>query len=158
MNYLGFMILILLPSRMKIIQYEDNKLEIKIKSKNIHKTKGNSIFMDHSINFINFINSVYDNYCECKNDVIDIDFLLDYYVWIKNESYLEVRLILCSAFMEIFKNNKNDNSKKNQKGTFNKSLSKRFLDLKLDTTKILEILQKEIFVILNNVKNEFFFI
>lgn len=145
----------LLPSRMKIIEYENNKLEIKIKSKNVHKTKGHSIFKDISINFINFINSVYDTYCESKNDVIDIDYLLDYYVWIKNESYLEVRLILCSAFMEVLKNNKQDTSKKNQRVYFNKELTKRFLELRLDTTKILEILQNEIFVIINNIENKF---
>lgn len=145
----------LLPSRMKIIQYEDNKLEIKIKSKNVHKTKGDSIFRNISINFIDFINSVYDNYCEIKNDEIDIDYLLDYYVWIKNESFLEVRLILCSEFMEVFKNNKNDDSKRNQRVNFNKELKKRFLNLKLDTTKILEILQNEIFVILNTIENKF---
>lgn len=145
----------LLPSRMKIIEYENKKLEIRIKSKNTHKIKGNSIFKDISINFINFINSVYDNYCKSKNDVIDIDYLLDYYVWIKNESYLEVRLILCSAFMEVFKNNKYDDSKKNQRVNFNKALTKRFIDLKLDTSKILEVLQKEIFLILKNIENEF---
>ena len=36
----------LLPSRMKIIEYENKKLEIRIKSKNIHKIKGTSIFKD----------------------------------------------------------------------------------------------------------------
>ena len=145
----------LLPSRMKIIQYENNKLEIKIKSKNVHKINGNSIFWNISINFINFINSIYDNYCESKNGEIDIDYLLDYYVWIKNEPYLEVRLILCSAFMEVFKNNKSDDSNRNHRVNFNKELTKRFRYLKLDNTKLLEILQNEIFIILNNIENNF---
>ncbi len=122
----------IIPSRFLILQSAENdKLEIRIKSKNTYKLDGNSIFKDWPDNLFNFINSSYDSYIDFKNSEIDIDLLLHYYVWIKNEHYVEVKLMLCSAFFEILKNNKLDPSKNEDGFIFN--LSQRFNLLKLST-------------------------
>ena len=140
---------------MKIIQYEDNKLEIKIKEKDVTKISSeNSIFMNGYWNFIYFINSIYDKYCESKNDdEINIEGLLYYYVLIKNEPYIDSSLIFCSIFMEVLK----DKIKYGDPDIkhFNQKLNIVFEKLNLDTTKILENLQNEIYMILNNIEDKF---
>ena len=125
----------IVPSRFSILEaVYDDKLEIRIKTKNTFKLKGSSIFKNWPNNLFDFINSSYDSYLAVKNSDIDIDLLLHYYVWIKNEQYAEVKLMLCSAFFEVLKNNNLDPSKK--EGGFHHILTQRFNLLKLNTNKL----------------------
>lgn len=133
---------------------ESKKLEIRIKSKNDYKLNGRSIFKNWPDNLYDFLNSSYDSYIIVKESDIDIDLLLHYYVWIKNEQYLEVKLILCSEFLEVLNNNKNKPSD-NEKGYFYDKLFQRFNLLELDTYKLLKFLQPEIFQIIENLEKEY---
>ncbi|WP_292601351.1 hypothetical protein [Methanobrevibacter sp. UBA212] len=144
----------IVPSRFLILQsVENNKLEIRIKSKNTYKLEGSSIFKDWPDNLFNFINSSYDSYIDVKNSEIDIDLLLHYYVWIKNEHYAEVKLMLCSEFFEVLKNNMLDPSKNEDGFIFN--LSQRFNFLKLNTYKLLKLLQPEVLNVILNLENSY---
>jgi len=144
----------IIPSRFLILQSVDNdKLEIRIKSKNTYKLDGSSIFKDWPGNLFNFINSSYDSYIDVKNSEIDIDLLLHYYVWIKNERYAEVKLILCSTFFEVLKNNKLDPSK--NEGKFYPKLVQRFNFLKLNTYKLLKFLQPDISNVILNLEKKY---
>jgi hypothetical protein len=144
----------IIPSRFLILQsVENDKLEIRIKSKNTFKLDGSSIFKDWPDNLFNFINSSYDSYINVKNSEIDIDLLLHYYVWIKNEHYAEVKLMLCSAFFEVLKNNKLNPSKNEEGFIFN--LSQRFNLLKLNTYKLLKFLQPDVLNVIMNLENSY---
>ena len=80
--------------------------------------------------------------------------MLYYYVWIKNEQYVEVKLMLCSEFIEVLKNDK-FKPFKNEKGFFYHNVFQRFSSLKLDTSKLLKILQPEIFQLINALENKY---
>ena len=129
-------------------------MEIRIQSKDNYKLKGSSIFKDWPNNLFNFINSSYDSYIDAKSSDIDIDLLLHYYVWIKNEQYAEVKLMLCSEFLEVLKNNKLK-PHKNETGHFYDKIFQRFNFCKLDTYKLLKILQPEIFQIITDLENKY---
>lgn len=145
----------IVPSRFVIFESIDTKkLEIKIKSKNNYKLNGRSIFKDWPNNLFNFINSSYDAYINAKSSNIDIDLLFHYYVWIKNEQYAEVKLMLCSEFLEVLKNDKL-NPHKNEKGHFYDKIFQRFNFAKLDTYKLLKLLQPEIFQIITDLEKEY---
>ena len=144
----------IIPSRFLILQsVENDKLEIRIKSKNTYKLEGSSIFKNWPNNLFNFINSSYDSYIDVKNSEIDIDLLLHYYVWIKNEHYAEVKLMLCSEFFEVLKNNKLDPSKNEDGFIFN--LFQRFNFLKLNTYKLLKFLQPDVLNVILNLENSY---
>ena len=144
----------IVPSRFSILEaVYDDKLEIRIKTKNTFKLKGSSIFKNWPNNLFDFINSSYDSYLAVKNSDIDIDLLLHYYVWIKNEQYAEVKLMLCSAFFEVLKNNKLDPSK-NEEG-FHHNLTQRFNLLKLNTYKLLKFLQPEVLNVIVKLENQY---
>ena len=145
----------IIPSRFVIFESIDTKkLIIKIKSKNNYKLNGMSIFKDWPNNLFNFINSSYDAYINAKSSDIDIDLLLHYYVWIKNEQYAEVKLMLCSEFLEVLKNDKL-NPHKNENGHFYDKIFQRFSFAKLDTYKLLKLLQPEIFQIITDLEKEY---
>lgn len=145
----------IIPSRFVIFESVDTKkLEIKIRSKNDYKLNGSSIFKDWPNNLFNFINSSYDSYINAKSSDIDIDLLLHYYVWIKNEQYAEVKLMLCSEFLEVLKNDKL-NPHKNENGHFYDKIFERFNFAKLDTYKLLKHLQPEIFQIITDLEKEY---
>ncbi len=145
----------IVPSRFLIFESLDTKkLEIRIKSKHNYKLNGSSIFKNWSDNLFNFINSAYDSYIDVKGKDIDIDLLLYYYVWIKNEQYVEVKLMLCSEFIEVLKNNKFKPSK-NEEGIFYNKVFQRFNLLKLDTYKLLKYLQPEIFHLITELENKY---
>ncbi len=145
----------IVPSRFVIFESIDTKkLEIRIKSKHNYKLNGSSIFKDWPNNLFNFINSTYDSYIDVKGSDIDIDLLLHYYVWIKNEQYIEVKLMLCSEFIEVLKNNK-FKPFKNEEGTFYEKVFQRFNSLELDTSKLLKILQPGIFQLINALENKY---
>lgn len=145
----------IIPSRFVIFESIDTKkLVIKIKSKNKYKLNGSSIFKDWPNNLFNFINSSYDSYINAKSSDIDIDLLLHYYVWIKNEQYAEVKLMLCSEFLEVLKNNKLK-PYKNETGYFYTKIFQRFNLYKLDTYKLLKILQPEIFQIITDLEKKY---
>jgi|GEM_PF-3301917 len=144
----------IVSSRFLILEsLNHEKLEIRIKSKNIHKLKGSSIFKDWPNNLFDFINSSYDSYINIKNADIDIDLLLYYYVWIKNEQYIEVKLMLCSAFFEVLKNNKLNPSK--NEGKFYGKLIQRFSFLKLDSYKLLKFLQADVVKCINKLEKKY---
>lgn len=145
----------IVPSRFVIFESIDTiKLEIKIKSKNKYKLNGRSIFKDWPNNLFNFINSSYDSYINAKSSNIDIDLLFHYYVWIKNEQYAEVKLMLCSEFLEVLKNDKL-NPHKNENGYFYDKIFQRFSFAKLDTYKLLKLLQPEIFQIITDLEKKY---
>ena len=89
-----------------------------------------------------------------KNSDIDIDLLLHYYVWIKNEQYAEVSLMLCCEFLEVLKNSRNQ-PHKNENSPFYDKIFQRFNFSKLDTYKLLKILQPEIFQLIVNLEKEY---
>lgn len=145
----------IVQSRFIIFESIDTKkLEIRIKAKHKYKLNGNSIFKNWRDNLFNFINSSYDHYIDVKSSDIDIDLLLYYYVWIKNEQYVEVKLMLCSEFIEVLKNDK-FKPFKNEKGFFYYKLFQRFNSLKLDTFKLLKILQPEIFQLITELEKKY---
>lgn len=145
----------IVPSRFVIFESKDTKkLEIKIKSKMNCKLNGKSIFRDYPNNLFNFLDSSYDKYiCVKNNSNINIDLLFYYYVFIKNESYAEAQLIFCSAFFEVLKNNK-FNPDKNENISFHEIFQK-FNCVELDTSKLLKILQPEIFSIINDLEKKY---
>ena len=143
------------PFRFVIFESMDaKKLEIRIKSKNNYKSNGKSIFENLPNNLFDFINSSYDSYINLKNSDIDIDLLLYYYVWMKNEQYAEVILILCSEFLEVLKNNK-FKPNKNERHKFYDKIFHRFSIFKLDTFKLLKNLQPEIFQLITELEREY---
>ena len=145
----------IVPSRFVIFESIDTKkLEFRIKPKHNYKIKGSSIFKNLPNNLFDFINSSYDSYIDVKGRDIDIDLLLYYFVWIKNEQYVEVKLMLCSEFIEVLKNDKFKPSK-NEKGNFYNKVFQRFNSLELDTSKLLKILQPEIFQLINALENKY---
>lgn len=145
----------IIPSRFVILESIDTKkLEIRIKPKSNYKLNGSSIFKEWPDNLFNFINSSYDSYIDAKGSDIDIDLLLHYYVWIKNEQYAEVKLMLCSEFLEVLKNNK-FKPHKNEEGHFYDKIFQRFNFSKLDTYKLLKFLQPEIFQIITDLENKY---
>lgn len=74
-------------------------------------------------------------------------------MFIKNESYAEAQLIFCSAFFEVLKNNKSKPDK-NENISFHEIFQK-FNCAELDTSKLLKILQPEIFSIINDLEKKY---
>ncbi len=145
----------IVPSRFVIFESIDaTKVVIKIKPKYNYKLNGNSIFKKFPYNLYDFINSSYESYINAKSTEIDIDLLLHYYVWIKNEQYAEVVLMLCSEFLEVLKNNRLQ-PHKNENGHFYDKIFQRFNRSKLDTYKLLKILQPEIFQLITELEKEY---
>lgn len=142
--------------RMKIIQeISTNNLEIRISSKNTTNLKGKSIFCKSESNFHKFLTSSYKGYLESKKQVINvnIDLLLHYYVQIKNEFNPVTKIILCSEFMEIYKNSFSNESKNETFKIYNRLQKHRFNQLKLDSINLLKFLQPDIFLTFEDVKN-----
>lgn len=143
------------PVRMRIIESKiTKKLEVIIIPKNNTPNLENSIFWKVPNNFFDFLNSSYENYLELKNSDLNIDLLFYYYIWIKNESSLEVQLVLCSAFMEILKNNQLHPSRNDNLKLF-KRLQLRIDQAGLDPIKILKYLQPHIYEVVYDIKKEF---
>ena len=146
---------IISPVRMRIVESKiTKKLEVIIIPKNNIPSLGNSIFWNGPNNFFNFLNSSYENYLELKSSDLNIDLLFYYYTWIKNEQSLEVRLVLCSAFMEILKNN-HLNPYRN--GTYNlfDRLQLRINEAGIDSIEIFKYLQPSIYDEVYDIKKEF---
>lgn len=139
--------------RMKIIEnIETRNLEIRIDCKNTTNSTGKSIFDKKDTNFQKFINTSYSNYINAKNKMnIDFDLLLTYYVWIKNEKYPETKLLLCSEFMEIYKNTLNESKNESHK-IFKRLQTFRFNQIKLKPVKLLKFLEPEIYDIIKQIK------
>lgn len=139
--------------RMKIIEnIKTGNLEIRIDSKNTTNLNGKSIFNKTDTNFQKFINTSYSNYINAKNKMnINLDLLLTYYVWIKNEKYPETKLLLCSEFMEIYKNTLNESKNETHK-IFKRLQTFRFNQIKLKPVKLLKFLEPEIYGILKQIK------
>ena len=74
-----------------------------------------------------------------------------YFILIKNENNPKAKIILCSEFMEVLKNNKSRSEENKTKNMFNQ-ITIRFSSLQIDTNKLFENLQKEIYYILINAK------
>ena len=92
---------------------------------------------------------------ESKKQVINvnIDLLLHYYVQIKNEFNPVTKIILCSEFMEIYKNSFSNEFKNETFKIYNRLQKHRFNQLKLDSIKLLKFLQPEIFLTFEDVRN-----
>ncbi|MCQ2960711.1 MAG: hypothetical protein MJ235_00020 [archaeon] len=143
------------PVRMRIIESKlRNRLEVIIIPKSNAPNLGNSIFRKVPNNFFNFINSSYQNYLELKNSDLNIDLLFHYFTWIKNEHSLEVQLVLCSAFMEILKNNQFNRSRNENLKLFER-LQLRIEYAGLDPIKIFKYLQPPIYEVVSDIKKEF---
>ena len=93
-------------------------------------------------------------FLEVKNGDVNIDLLLHYYALMKNQQYYEVKLILSSTFMEIYKNDFKDESRNEDLSLYHR-LNNRMGELKLDTIKLLEFLQPEIHKIIYDTKRKF---
>lgn len=146
---------IISPIRMRIIEEKvSKKLEIIIVQKNNFQNFGKSIFLQISNNFFEYLDSAYENYFGLKNGDLNIDLLFYYYTWIKNEKSLEVQLVLCSAFMEILKNNQLDPSCNDEYDLF-KRLQFRIDNAGLDSTKIFKYLQPAVYDVVYDIKNDF---
>ena len=130
------------------------KLEVIIIPKNNTPNLENSIFWKVPNNFFDFLNSSYENYLELKNSDLNIDLLFYYYTWIKNESSLEVQLVLCSAFMEILKNNQLHPSNNDDYELFDR-LQLRIDQAGLDPIEIFKYLQPVIYEAVYDIKKEF---
>lgn len=143
------------PIRMRIIESKlTNKLEVIIMPKSNTPNLRKSIFRKVSNNFFDFLNSSYENYLELKSSDLNIDLLFYYYTLIKNEQSLEVQLVLCSAFMEILKNDQlNPSHNKNLK--LFERLQLRIDQARLDSIKIFKYLQPPIYEVVYDIKKEF---
>ena len=143
------------PVRMRVIESKiTKKLEVIIMPKSNTPNLGKSIFWKVPNNFFNFLNSSYENYLELKNSDLNIDLLLYYYTWIKNERSLEVQLVLCSAFMEILKNNQLNPSRNDTYDLFDR-LQLRIDEAGMDSIKIFKYLQPSIYEEVYDIKKEF---
>ena len=143
------------PVRMRIIESKiTKKLEVIIMSKNDNPNLRNSIFWKVPNNFFNFLNSSYENYLKLKNSELNIDLLLYYYTWIKNEKSLEVQLVLCSAFMEILKNNQLQPSRNDNYELFDR-LQLRIDEAGIDSINLFKYLQPPIYDVVYDIKKEF---
>lgn len=143
------------PVRMRIVESKiTKKLEVIIIPKNNTPNLENSIFCKVPNNFFDFLNSSYENYLELKNSELNIDLLFYYYTLIKNEQSLEVQLILCSAFMEILKNNQLNPSRNDKLNLFNR-LQLRIDETGIDPIKIFQYLQPPIYKVVYDIKKEF---
>ena len=146
---------IISPVRMRIVESKiTKKLEVIIIPKNNTPNLENSIFWKVPNNFFDFLNSSYENYLELKNSDLNIDLLFYYYTWIKNESSLEVQLVLCSAFMEILKNNQLHPSHNDAYELFDR-LQLRIDQAGLDSIEIFKYLQPVIYEAVYDIKKEF---
>lgn len=83
--------------RIKIIRNGIYK-KIVINKFNNTKTNGISLIKNFPNNLFNFINSSYTQYIILKENFVDINLLIHYCIMIKNEKYVEVKTLLCSAF------------------------------------------------------------
>lgn len=143
------------PIRMRIVESKiTKKLEVIIMPKSDTPNLGNSIFWKVPNNFFNFLNSSYEKYVELKNSDLSIDLLFYYYTWIKNEQSLEVQLVLCSAFMEILKNNQLHPSRNDTYELFDR-LQLRIDEAGIDSIKIFKYLQPPIYEVVYDIKKEF---
>lgn len=88
--------------RITILESMDNdKIEITFTPKNTHKLKGYNFFHWNPNNFVEFLDSSYESYINLKESDFNIDLLIQYYIWFKNEVYLDVRHLLGSIFLEV---------------------------------------------------------
>ena len=143
------------PIRMRIIEEKiTKKLEIIIVQKNNFQNSGKPIFYQIHNNFFKYLDSAYEKYIGLKNSDLNIDLLFYYYTWIKNEKSLEVQLVLCSAFMEILKNNQLDPSCNDGYELFDR-LQFRIENMGLDSTKIFKYLQPAIYEVVYDIKMVF---
>lgn len=78
----------------------EDKLEILFESKNTHKLNGHSIFPQFPKNFIDFLNSSYGEYIKLKESNFNIDLLILYYIFFKNEVYINIKHLFGSIFIE----------------------------------------------------------
>ena len=134
--------------RIKIIRNGIYK-KIVINKFNNTKTNGISLIKNFPNNLFNFINSSYTQYIILKENFVDINLLIHYCIMIKNEKYVEVKTLLCSAFFECLTNKKLNQTNmqintKYQKKNLRRELINRFNELNLDTSKILKIFLPEV--------------
>lgn len=107
------------------------------------KLNGLSIFRIFPGNFYNFLKSSYFNFKRLNEEGnIDINLLTHYYVWLKNECYLEVKLILASVFLEVLNKDKRISHSGND---FKPKFEEELIFLGLDCLKLFEYL-KMIFI------------
>ena len=140
------------PIRMRIVESKiTKKLEVIMMPKSDTPNLGNSIFWKVPDNFFNFLNSSYEKYVELKNSDLSIDLLFYYYTWIKNEQSLEVQLVLCSAFMEILKNNQLNPSLNEGYNLF-KRLQLRIDEVGIDPINLFKYLQPPIYEVVHDIK------
>lgn len=141
------------PPRMRVFEnITRDKLEIEIYSKNTTKLEGLSIFRIFPCNFYNFLKSSYSNLKRLNDEGnIDINLLIHYYVWIKNESYLEVKLVLASIFLEVLNKDKRITYTGND---FKPKFEEELIFLGLDCLKLFKYLKKDIYDIFEKIKEE----
>lgn len=114
--------------RMRVIETSDNKkIEIIFNSKNMYKLNGSTIFSPQPNTFMNFLDSSYEKVVELNESNFNIELLIQYYIWFKNEFYREIRHLMGSIFLETLIKQYYPNEKKK----FAKKL-KNILEYKLN--------------------------
>lgn len=141
------------PPKMRIFEnVSGDKLEIEIYSRNVTKLNGLSIFKIFPCNFYNFLKSSYFNFKRLTEEGnIDINLLTHYYAWLKNESYLEVKLILASVFLEVLNKDKRISHGGND---FKPKFEEELIFLGLDCLKLFEYLKNDIHQIFEKIRCE----
>jgi hypothetical protein len=154
-NLLFFYMSKIQPIRMKVIKGIGNEKLAIIINKNNSLAAGNvSIFSNCEDNFLKFINNSYDYYCsEISSGDFNVDLLIHYYARIKNETNDMVRMVLGSEFIEVLKNIKSRPEKDEQNELYARVNGK--LDyLNISPTKLLKILQPDIYDIFLDIKKK----
>lgn len=148
--------------RMRVIETIDSKkLIIIFKSKNMYKLNGYTIFSPQPNTFMNFIDSSYEKIIELKESNFNIELLIQYYIWFKNEYYLDMRHLMGSIFLETlikqyYKNEKKKFAKKLKKileHELNFNISKIFDEFEKGLLSDLEKIKISKMNELNNDKN-----
>lgn len=93
-----------------------------------HDTYPNTLF--------DFLNSTYSSYVQIKNeDIINIDFLIHYFAFIKREPYAETRILISAIVLEFLRKNNKKIKDSNESKLFS-DLKKLLIKLNLDFEKL----------------------
>ena len=128
--------------RMRVIEtFDSEKLELLFNSKNMYKLNGHTIFSPQPNTFMNFLDSSYEKIVELNESNFNIGLLIQYYIWFKNEFYLDMRHLMGSIFLETLIKQYYNNEKKK----FAKKL-KNILEYKLNfnISRIFDEFEKEL--------------
>ena len=88
----------------QLIYKDDNNYIITLSYPNISKDGNGIFYIEYPKIIENFINNSWRKYARFERK-LDLPVLLNYYVLIENQKFLDVKLLLCSIWMEAIKHN-----------------------------------------------------